>query len=80
MSEQLPSEQRFTHKGWFMLCPIKIAKPYSEAPCLAPRWWWLELWLDANELLQQAQIWMLSAINPDYEPRFMFKVTGELRG
>lgn len=69
----------FTHKGWFMLCPIKIAEPFGEAPCLAARWDWLELWFDLNEGFQHALITALSLLNPDYEPQFMFKVTGEIR-
>lgn len=79
MSESLPSDPVFTHKGWFMLCPIKIAEPYSEMPCLAPRWWWLELWFSFNEGFQHALITFLSLVNPNYEPQFMFRITGELK-
>jgi hypothetical protein len=72
------TEPKFTHKGWFMLCPIKIADPFDGIPCIAARWWWLEFWFSINEGFQQAQIMFLSLLNPDYEPRFMFKVSGEL--
>lgn len=68
----------FTHKGWFMTCPIKIAEPFSETPCLAARWWWLEPWFTLNEGFQQALIFAMELLDEDYEPSFMFSVTGEL--
>jgi hypothetical protein len=55
------------------------AEPYSDAPCLAARWWWLEFWFSLNEGFQQALMMFLSLLNPRYEPLFMFKVTGELK-
>lgn len=73
------NEPVFTHKGWFVWCPIKIANPESPEPCLAARWCWLEFWFDINAGFQQALMMFISLVNPDYEPQFMFKITGELK-
>ena len=38
---------RFTHKGWFGVCPVHIADPDSKEPTVAPRHWTLTplMWL-----------------------------------
>ncbi len=77
--EQLTPDPKFTHKGWFMLCPIKIAEPDSGAPMVAARWWFLEWWLSINEAFQASQIRVLTLIDPDYEPMWMLRITGELK-
>jgi hypothetical protein len=69
---------KFTHKGWFMWCPIKIAEPDSHAPTVAARWLILEPWFTVNEAWQALMIFVLSSLNPDYEPMFMLKITGEI--
>jgi hypothetical protein len=75
----LMTNQMFTHKGWFMWCPIKVANPDSDAPVLAARWLILEPWFTVNEAWQNLMIFVLSTINPEFEPMFMFKITGELK-
>lgn len=69
----------FTHKGWFLLCPIKAADPFGKSPCLAARWSALDWWFDLNEGLQNSMIAFLTLVNPDYEPMWMFRITGELK-
>jgi len=69
---------RFTHKGWFMCCPVKVADPFGEAPVLAARWWWLDPWFIVNEALQGLLINVVSLVDPDYEPMWMIRLTGEL--
>jgi hypothetical protein len=71
------NEPTWTHKGWFMLCPIKIAEPESFAPCFAARWAILEPWFTANELLQHIVNYSLSCLDPKFEPMFMYCVTGK---
>lgn len=80
-AQRTPEDQvpKFTHKGWFMLCPIKVAQPESHAPCVAARWLVLEPWFTVNEAAQSLMIWVLTMIDPDYEPMWMFKITGELK-
>ncbi len=70
-------EVKWTHKGWFLLCPVKIAEIDSECPILEPRPEFLGFWFWINEQLQHALIGVLSLMSPDYEPNFVIKVTGE---
>lgn len=71
-------EPKWTHKGWLLFCPIKLANPDSWAPDVAARWAAVEYLLDFAELVQGCIIFLCSAFIPDYEPHFFFTVTGEL--
>lgn len=71
------AEPVWTHNGWFGFCPVKIAEPYSDAPTLAARWWWLGWLFDLNETVQGLVLTLCSAMIPDYEPMWRIKVTGE---
>ena len=79
MSSNNTAEKVFTHKGWFVLCPIKIAEPFSGNPCVAARWEILEPWFSLNEVIQASMMWILYMLDRDYEPMWMFRVTGELK-
>jgi hypothetical protein len=71
-------EQAMTHKGWFWFCPIFLS---PEAPdCVVEaRYLWMEPLLTVAEWLERARIGITSFFDPDYEPMFMFLVTGEIR-
>lgn len=68
-----------THKGWFLFCPVLLDMADDECPGVWARWWWLEPMLSVAHAMQATMIWMLSAMNPDYEPTFMLKVTGKVQ-
>lgn len=69
---------QFTHKGWFLLCPIYIADLDTDAPFIHPRHWSLMAWMLVNEALLATFLFVRSMMDPDYEPLFPIKVTGEL--
>lgn len=72
------NEPKFTHNGWMLFCPIKLAEPFSSAePIIAARWLALEPLLSLAGLVQGLVIWLCSATMPGYEPRWYFKITGE---
>lgn len=68
-----------THKGWFWFCPVYLS---FDDPCgcaVEARHEWLEPLFDLADMFERARIWLTGAFDPDYEPAFMFKVTGEIR-
>lgn len=68
-----------THKGWFLFCPIYADMATNpEAPGLWARWEWLEWLFSVAHFCQSSMIGFLSMANPDYEPAFMIRLTGEL--
>lgn len=73
------NEPTWTHDGWMLLCQIKLAELDTGHPIVAARWLILEPWLRIQHYAQGAMIWLLSAIDPNYEPAFMFRITGERR-
>ncbi len=48
--------KEFTHKGWFLFCPLWVADPYDEIPMVIPRYGLSELLWLAN-LLFDAYSW-----------------------
>jgi hypothetical protein len=71
---------KFTHNGWMLFCPIKLAEPYSSAePIIAARWLVLEPLLSLAGFVQGIVIGLCSMMNPNYEPHWYFKITGERR-
>ncbi len=79
MSELNSSEVRVTHKGWFLACPVYIGGPYTEAPLIVERWSLLMPWFWFNETVQGFLMWCCFVIDSDYEPRYMIRITGELK-
>lgn len=67
-----------THKGWFLFAPVYLDMTDPEVPGMWARWEWMEWLLTAAHECQAAMITMLSAMNPDYEPAFMIRITGEM--
>jgi hypothetical protein len=68
---------RYTHKGWFWFCPIFLSPEEPDCPIEA-RFAWLEWLFSVCECFEAARIFVTSAFNPEYEPTFMFRVTGEI--
>lgn len=67
----------YTHKGWMLFCPIYLSPNDPEFPVEA-RHLCLEALLTLATWLQRLAILALSAMNPDYEPRWMFRITGKI--
>lgn len=71
---------KYTHAGWFGLCPVYIAGLESDAPLVEPRHWvcaplfWLSLW--ANSVV----FWCCSVMDPTFEPQWPLKITAKLGG
>lgn len=61
-----------THTGWFLLCPIYIAQVDADGPVIWERSFWFWPLFEASLLLHAAAIAMLSAVDPDYTPAWMF--------
>lgn len=61
-----------------MFCPVYLAEVDSDGPIVAPRryWMWPLYW--CAQQIQGLVIGLCSLCFEDYEPRWYFKVTGEL--
>lgn len=69
----------FTHKGWFWFCPIYMTDPETTFPMsVETRSEWMEPLFTVAEYFERARIWLTAQIVDDYEPTFMFKVTGRI--
>lgn len=67
----------YTHKGWFWFCPIYLDLS-DDVPTVTTRHGWLEplFWLASG--LEWVRITATGFVLPDWEPTFMFSVTGEV--
>lgn len=69
-----------THKGWFWFCPIYLSDPAdADCLCVEARREWLEPLCSVAEWFERTRIFVSSIVIRDFEPSFMFKVTGERR-
>ena len=68
----------FTHKGWLGICPVYIGGLDDEGPVIAERHWSFIPLMKISEFMQRLCRFVLSAINPHYEPMWAIRVTGEL--
>lgn len=73
-------EPTWTHVGWLLFAPIKLANPDSAVPAIAARWDnpFAEGVLMSAETFQSIMIFLWSAFNPGWEPHFFFTVTGKI--
>ena len=71
--------ERFSHCGWFYACPVYIGNLESEGPTIAARNFVPEWWLTVNEFVLGACIFVLSNLDPEWEPVFPIRVTGKLK-
>lgn len=69
---------KFTHKGWFGLCPVYFADLESEAPHVHPRHWIFTPLMMLSEVFFSVAFWCAGFINPDFEPAWALRVTGAL--
>lgn len=67
-----------THKGWFLFCPVFLDMRKPEVPGMWARWEWMEPLLSLSGFCQELAIGFLSAFDPDYEPNWVIRVTGEV--
>jgi len=67
-----------THKGWFWCCPIHLCMESPDQAAIEARHPWLEPLFTVCQWLEDARIWLSMRLIEDYEPTFMFSVTGEL--
>jgi hypothetical protein len=63
-----------THEGWFWVCPILATINRDDGIEVEARWAWLEPLFTVCEVFESTRIWLTSAMFPDYEPTFMFKL------
>lgn len=70
-------EENFKYKGWFFACPVYLNFDGDGAEVVA-RFEWLEWWFSVNSVICNFMIGLRSMLDPDYEPAFPFRVTGEL--
>ena len=71
---------KMSHKGWFLLCPIYIDLDAGDCPGVEVRAEWLEWWFDLNIDLFDLSVRVIQMFDQEYEPEFMFYVTGRVNG
>jgi hypothetical protein len=76
----LKKTEKFTHKGWFGICPVYLADLETDCPNLTPRaddWFHLGLYYVSHYAFI-AFFTVADTINPSWQPGFPIVVTGEL--
>ena len=69
---------KLTHKGWFGFCPVFFGNLESVAPLVVERHWLLLPIMILNEWIFGGMFFFATLINPEYEPEWPLRVTGEL--
>ena len=67
-----------THRGWFGLCPVYFGDLNSEAPMVVPRHALFEPLMSLSEILYDVAAYCCQVINPQFEPQWPLRVTGQL--
>lgn len=67
-------DSHLTLKGWFWFCPIYMSE--EDEPTVAARHPWLEWLFSVAEGFEATRIFFSSLFIPDYEPSFVFRITG----
>lgn len=69
---------RYTHRGWMWFCPIYIGALDTDCPDVCERNW-VPAWVfDLAAGIEHAMLWVMAAIDPDFEPAFAFYFTDRL--
>lgn len=68
----------YTQKGWFFLCPIYLDMTNEDCPVVDARFQWLEWWHDVNLWFFGVLTGMILMVNPEHEPMFPLRITGEI--
>ena len=75
------TEAKLTHKGWMLFCPVYLGDLDNDGLeiTVIPRWFWCNplYWLAVQ--VQAVVIYLCSFFLEDYEPKFYFWVSGELK-
>lgn len=61
-----------THTGWFVVCPVYLAHIDDDGPVIWERSPWFWPLFELSLLMHSAAIAVLTVIDPDYEPEWMF--------
>ena len=70
--------QKWTHKGWFLFCPVYLAEIESDAPVVGARHWVFDPLFWLAERFAEVSIFLTTAVKPEWEPVFAFRVTGDV--
>lgn len=70
------SKEEFPYKGWYWFCPIYLTEPNATEPTVVTRWWVMEPLFYLATWCDSARIFVTSMLVMDYDPHFMFRVTG----
>lgn len=68
----------YTHKGWFWFCPVYLAFEQEGCAVEARSAWLRPVFTLCNWIEKKVRRLFIGWPDPDYEPSFMFRVTGEL--
>jgi len=68
-----------THKGWFGLCPVYFGNLDTDAPLIVERCILFLPFMFISEFFMSGMIFILQAIDENYEPMYPLYVTGELK-
>jgi len=71
-------EMKATHCGWFLFAPVYLDMTTPEEPGMWARWECMEFLVVIAHGMQVAMMNLLQAIDPDYEPMWMIRITGEV--
>lgn len=77
--ESTKPTQKITHKGWFGLCPVYFGGLDTLAPLVAPRHWVFKPLMVLSEICFYLVFRVVSFIDPDFQPMWPLKITGEFR-
>ena len=69
----------FTHRGWFAFCPVYLAQEGDDGMRVCERNGIPAWWFGLAEICMALAITLLSMFSEDYEPKFGFIVTGEIK-
>jgi hypothetical protein len=67
-----------THKGWFGICPVYFGGLHTGAPLIVERHVLLLPLMVLSEVMFSIAFKCKGLIDPDYEPEWPLRVTGEL--
>lgn len=69
---------KYTHKGWFGLCPVYFSGLDTDGPVIRPRWSGLWPLFFLSEHVFGFLMIVMTAVNSRYEPEWPLLVTDEL--
>lgn len=70
---------KYTHKGWFFMCPVYLNANEGDGMRVEARHPWFEWWFTVNQWLHEASCYLCDCMGIDYQPGFPFRITGELK-